>query len=71
VPMCIKFLHPHALLSYTDDNMPIYRYAEALLFMAEAINEQGSRIAEAQGYLNQVRKRAGLANTTAANQADL
>jgi hypothetical protein len=71
VPMCIKFLHTHSLLAYSDDNLPIYRYAEALLFMAEAINEQGNRIAEAQGYLNQVRKRAGLANTTAANQADL
>lgn len=38
--------------------------------MAEATNDQG-RTSEAKGYLNQVRTRAGLGNTTAATQADL
>lgn len=71
VPMCIKYLHPHALLSQTDENMPVYRYSEALLFLAEAINEQGGRSAEALSYLNQVRNRAGLANSAALSQSEI
>jgi hypothetical protein len=69
-PMCVKYLHTHSLYQQTGDNMPVYRYAEALLFLAEAVNEQG-RLSEALGYLNQVRTRAGLANSTAATQADI
>jgi hypothetical protein len=70
-PMCIKYLHPHNLLWQTDDNMPVYRYAEALLFLAEAINEQGGRSAVALGYLNQIRNRAGLTNSTATTQEQI
>ncbi|WP_332911247.1 RagB/SusD family nutrient uptake outer membrane protein [Algoriphagus boritolerans] len=51
-------------------NFPIYRYAEVLLFMAEALNEQG-KTAQAIPLLNQVRSRAGLAATTASGQADV
>jgi hypothetical protein len=40
-----------------DCNWPIYRYAEVLLFEAEALNELG-RTSEAVTYLNQVRARA-------------
>ena len=40
-----------------DVNWPIYRYAEVLLFNAEALNELG-RTAEAVTFLNQVRARA-------------
>ncbi|NNE76293.1 MAG: RagB/SusD family nutrient uptake outer membrane protein, partial [Pricia sp.] len=40
-------------------NFPVYRYAEVLLFLAEALEEQG-KSAEAITYLNQVRARAGL-----------
>src|SRR5690606_22337648 len=43
----------------TGTNFPIYRYSEVLLFMAEALNEQG-KDGEALTYLNQVRDRAGL-----------
>lgn len=40
---------------------PIFRYAEVLLSLAEAINEQnGGPTAEAEGYLNEVRARVGL-----------
>ncbi|MFA6946761.1 MAG: RagB/SusD family nutrient uptake outer membrane protein [Pedobacter sp.] len=70
-PMCIKYLHSHSLLNQTDENMPVYRYAEVLLFLAEAINEQGGRLSAALGYLNQVRSRAGLANSTASTQSVL
>jgi hypothetical protein len=71
LPMCIKYLHSHTTLRQCNDNLPIYRYAEALLYLAEAVNEQGGRFSEAAGYLNQVRSRAGLANTTATTQAEL
>lgn len=73
VPTCVKYLHPHALYFQADENMPIYRYAEALLFLAEAINEQpGARQAEAMEYVNQVRNRADLIdNTTAITQQEV
>jgi len=64
-----KYQNPHALERNTDDNFPVYRYSEALLSMAEALNEQG-RPADALQYLNQVRVRAGLnPETTTSQQA--
>ncbi|MBQ5582155.1 MAG: RagB/SusD family nutrient uptake outer membrane protein [Bacteroidales bacterium] len=51
------------------DNI-VYRYADVLLMYAEALNE-GTSTTEAVKYLNEVRTRAGVANTTAANQADV
>jgi hypothetical protein len=71
IPMCIKYLHAHNLIYQSNENMPVYRYAETLLFLAEAINEQGGRTNEALGYLNQVRNRAGLANSTASTQSEI
>lgn len=41
---------------FTDDT-PIYRYAEAILFMAEVLNARG-RADEAVGYLNLIAERA-------------
>lgn len=69
-PYIKKYCHPHELSGNTNDNWPVYRYSEALLFMAEALNEQG-RTADAAKYIDQVRLRAGLANTTATTQADM
>ncbi|MGV8092528.1 MAG: RagB/SusD family nutrient uptake outer membrane protein [Mangrovibacterium sp.] len=65
-----KYLHAHSNQYNTDDNWPVYRYSEALLFLAEALNEQG-KSSEALPYLNQVRTRAGLAAVTETNQAAL
>lgn len=47
-----------------DYNMPTFRYAEVLLIAAEGLARTG-KDAEAKVYLNQVRKRAGLADETA------
>lgn len=69
-PYIKKYARTHSLHNNTGQNWPVYRYAEVLLFMAEAINEQG-RFGEATTYLNQVRARAGLAATTAASQTAL
>lgn len=70
-PYINKFQHPHSQCCETDQNWPVYRYAEVLLMLAEAINEQGGRQSEAEGYLNQVRNRAGLSETTASSEAEL
>ena len=44
-------------------NFPVLRYADVLLMLAEAQNEvDAAPGSEAYGYLNQVRKRAGVAN---------
>jgi starch-binding outer membrane protein, SusD/RagB family len=67
-PFIKKYSHPHALTNNTNDNWPVYRYAEVLLMMAEVVNEQ-NKTTDALAYLNQVRTRAGLSNSTAAGQA--
>jgi tetratricopeptide (TPR) repeat protein len=69
-PFVIKYLHPHSQFGITNDNFPVYRYAEVLLFLAEALNEQG-KSSEALTYLNQVRKRAGLGNINTTGQDEL
>lgn len=50
------------------ENIKIVRYADVLLLAAEAANELGMGT-EAVNWLNQVRSRAGLSNTTATGQA--
>jgi hypothetical protein len=56
VPYIKKFLNKHSNPGNTNDNWPIYRYADALLLLAEAQAEQGK--AEALTSLNRVRARA-------------
>lgn len=61
-----KFLTPHSMVYNTGVNMPVYRYSEALLAMAEVKNEL-NKSSEALPFLNKVRTRAGL---TAVNETD-
>ncbi len=70
LPYIKKYDHLHTTTGRTNDDFPVYRYAETLLFLAEALNE-GGKSAEALSYLNQVRRRAGLSNTTTTDQASL
>lgn len=51
-------------------NIKILRYADVLLMAAEAANELG-QTSKAIAYLNPIRNRAGLANTTASSQSDV
>lgn len=51
-----------------DNNIPTMRYAEVLLIAAEA-NARIGNSEKALGYLNQVRRRAGLPNETATGDA--
>ncbi|HEY4151166.1 MAG TPA: RagB/SusD family nutrient uptake outer membrane protein [Chitinophagaceae bacterium] len=69
VPYAKKYLHlPHVATNNTNDDWPIYRYADALLMLAEAQNEQGKSPLVS---LNLVRTRAGLLPSTETNQANL
>ncbi|WP_299178988.1 RagB/SusD family nutrient uptake outer membrane protein [uncultured Chryseobacterium sp.] len=49
------------------ENIKILRYADAILIAAEAANELG-QLGKAETYVNMIRTRAGLGNTTASNQ---
>lgn len=60
VPYINKYNHAHSIEGRPNDNWPLMRYAETLLSLAEAINENEGPTTEAYGYLNQVRERAGL-----------
>lgn len=60
VPFINKYNHPHTIVGRTDDNWPVLRYADVLLMLAEAINEQRGPD-QAYPYINPVRARAGLA----------
>ena len=62
VPYVSKYNYPHTIVGRTNNNWPILRYADVLLMLAESINEVSGPTGEAMGYLNQVRKRAGLAD---------
>jgi starch-binding outer membrane protein, SusD/RagB family len=71
-PFIRKYAWPHNAVGKTNSNWPIYRYADALLLLAEALNEQG-KSQEALTYLNQVRHRAfaGGGTISITNQAQL
>ena len=60
IPFIQKFRYEHSIQGRPDNNWPIYRYADVLLMLAEAINEQSGPNDVAYGYLNQVRDRADL-----------
>ena len=67
-PYIKKYAKKHSQHNNTGTNFPIYRYSEVLLFMAEALNEQG-KDGEALTYLNQIRDRAGLAPASGGGDA--
>lgn len=68
VPYISKYHHPHDVRGQTDNNWPVLRYADILLMLAEAINEESGPNAESYDYLNQVRERAGLDPLSGLNQ---
>ena len=52
--------------AYAGNDIPVCRYADVLLMLAEAINEQSGPTAAAQSYINEVRKRAGIGDLAGA-----
>lgn len=68
LPLIRKFYHPpYALDGRSNENWPVYRYAQVLLMLAEAVNETGN--GDPLQYINPVRKRAGLDPLPALSQA--
>jgi tetratricopeptide (TPR) repeat protein len=65
----VKFRQQGALNNDSDVDFPLLRYADVILMYGESLNELG-RTAEALPFLNQTRKRAGLADKTGLSQAD-
>lgn len=59
IPFIEKYRYDHTIEGRPDSNWPIYRYADVLLMLAEAINEQSGPTG-AYIYLNEVRGRANL-----------
>ncbi|WP_316845583.1 RagB/SusD family nutrient uptake outer membrane protein [Pedobacter psychrodurus] len=71
VPYIKKYLHsPLVATTGSSDDFPIYRFSDALLLLAEALNEQGNP-ALALAPLNRVRKRAGLTDIVTTDQTEL
>jgi hypothetical protein len=62
-----KFLFWDTANRANPANFPVYRYADALLMLAECLNEAGFPNAQAFALLNQVRTRAGLLAKTQNN----
>ena len=62
-----KFAYWDAANKANATNFPIYRYADALLMLAECLNEASFPNAQAFTLLNQVRTRAGLPAKTQTN----
>lgn len=59
-PFVSKYLHgPYSIPNSTGQNWPVFRYADALLLLAENLVAQG-KPDDALPFINQVRKRAGL-----------
>ena len=69
-PLFNKYVDPAGTENNNSNNWPYLRYADVLLMAAEALNEAG-KTTEALPYLNQVRKRAGLAPVTGTDQAEV
>ena len=65
-----KYADPPVVNGDSEDNWYVIRYADVLLMYAEALNETG-KTTDALPYLNQVRKRVGLADKAITAQADM
>lgn len=72
IPYIKKYVHGSELNSYTDEDWPVYRYAEVLLMLAEAYNELGDPTTGLT-YLNEVHahSRTGLSALTVSDQDGL
>lgn len=69
VPFINKYNNAHSIVGRANDNWPVLRYADVLLMLAEAINEQGGPTTEAYSHLNAVRERAELDPLSGLDQA--
>jgi hypothetical protein len=66
----MKFIDPEFGNQIEDDNLNfnLMRYADVLLMKAEALNSMGDKSNDKYTYINQVRKRAGIADLAGLTQ---
>jgi len=64
-----KYIVPEVVINDSKANWKVIRYADVLLMLAEALNEN-NKTDQALEYLNQVRDRAGLAGYTGLTKND-
>jgi tetratricopeptide (TPR) repeat protein len=69
-PYVVKYRQFGMLPGDGDSDFPVLRFADVLLMLAEALNEQG-RTGEAAPLINQVRERAGLEGLTGLSQSEM
>lgn len=70
--LSLKYVQPGYNFSISNDGLPnwrVTRYADVILMLAEALNENG-KTPEALVYLNQIRVRAGLEEYSALTQTE-
>lgn len=65
-----KYRHAHSKIYNTDDNWPIYRYADVLLLLAECTLHNGN-IPETLSLVNRIRERAGLGELVNVTEDDI
>ncbi len=70
VPFCKKYKMPTTIPEDSESDWIVIRYADVLLMLAEAKNENG-KFEAAATYLNQVRNRAGLSATDVRNRQEM
>lgn len=70
IPYCNKLTKPTTVITDGGSDVVVLRYADVVLMQAEVANETKDTVAAA-GFLNQVRTRAGIVNTTAVTQSEL
>ncbi|RZL97702.1 MAG: RagB/SusD family nutrient uptake outer membrane protein, partial [Pedobacter sp.] len=70
-PYVKKYVHGAKIAPNTNDNWPVYRYAEVLLMLAEAQNEQGKAIALTNLNAVHAHPRTGLSALTTTGQTTL
>ena len=67
-PVCAKYPDDDAT-AYQGNDIPVLRYADVLLMMAEAINGHAGVTNEAAEFVNTVRRRAGIGDLPPASKA--
>lgn len=70
IPFTKKLTKPTTVITDGGSDIVVLRYADILLMLAEVENNLKNTTLAA-GYLNQIRKRAGLEETTASTEAEL
>ena len=68
-PVIMKYPDDDVNTAFQGNDIILARYADVLLMLAEAINQNSGPTSEAIGFVNQVRERAGISDLGASDIA--